>query len=174
MKMYLLYCLQKSSRHWVGFFFSLSRAISRHGGDARLVFSVTVHSKGQQHMGFLSPPRADNNQQIPQRIQCQRQTISIGAALWLMSFQCVVQWQCSYTLLIAIPRLRQRGQAAKAEEHSNGQNAKSSTHVHVTSPGEPRLIVTSTARPYHKTRTGPRTQMNEADRPTETKKENQI
>lgn len=80
-----------------------------------------------------------------------------------MSFQCVVQWQCSYTALIAIPRLRQRGQVAKAEEHNGSQNAKSSTHVHGTSPGDPRLIITSTARSYLKTHTSPRRQCTQND-----------
>lgn len=140
----LTYCILNRNIPVIGFvffflffFLSLGCAISRHGGDVRLVFSVTVHWKVQQHMGFLSPLRADSNRQIPRRIQCQRRVISIGVALWLMSFQCVFQWQCSYTALIAIPRLRQRGQVAKAEEHSGRQNAKSGAHVHVTSPGDP-------------------------------------
>lgn len=43
-----------------------------------------------------------------------------------------------------------KGQVAKAEEHSGRQNAKSGAHVHVTSPGDPRLIVRGTARSYLK------------------------
>lgn len=119
------------------FFLSLGCAISRHGGDARLVFSVTVHWKVQQHMGFLSPPRADSNRQIPRRIQCQRRVISIGVALWLMSFQCVFQWQCSYTALIAIPRLRQRGRWQR--QRSTAANRMLKTAHASTSPAQVTL-----------------------------------